>query len=73
MLIDTHCHLTYEIDPEHKSIITELKKEVKNADKIWLATDEDREGESISWHLCEVLNLPKIPPESLSMKLQNRH
>ncbi|MDO4753075.1 MAG: type I DNA topoisomerase [Candidatus Saccharibacteria bacterium] len=51
--------VTYEIDPEHKSIITELKKEAKKADKIWLATDEDREGESISWHLCEVLNLPK--------------
>ncbi len=51
--------VTYEIDPGHKSIITELKKEAKNADKIWLATDEDREGESISWHLCEVLKLPK--------------
>ena len=51
--------VTYEIDPGHKSIITELKKEVKNADKVWLATDEDREGESISWHLCEVLKLPK--------------
>ena len=51
--------VTYEIDPDHKKIITELKKEVKNAEKIWLATDEDREGESISWHLCEVLNLPK--------------
>ena len=51
--------VTYEIDPEHKSIITELKREAKKADKIWLATDEDREGESISWHLCEVLDLPK--------------
>ena len=51
--------VTYEIDPEHKSIIAELKKEAKAAKKIWLATDEDREGESISWHLCEVLNLPK--------------
>ena len=51
--------VTYEIDPGHKSIIAELKKEAKNADKIWLATDEDREGESISWHLCEVLKLPK--------------
>ncbi len=51
--------VTYEIDPDHKSIITELKKEAKAADKIWLATDEDREGESISWHLCEVLELPK--------------
>ena len=51
--------VTYEIDPGHKAIITELKKEAKSADKIWLATDEDREGESISWHLCEVLKLPK--------------
>jgi len=51
--------VTYEIDPEHKSIISELKKEAAKADKIWLATDEDREGESISWHLCEVLKLPK--------------
>ncbi len=51
--------VTYEVDPGHKSIITELKKEAKIADKIWLATDEDREGESISWHLCEVLKLPK--------------
>lgn len=51
--------VTYEIDPGHKSIIAELKKEAKTAEKIWLATDEDREGESISWHLCEVLKLPK--------------
>ncbi len=51
--------VTYEIDPDHKKIITELKREASNADRIWLATDEDREGESISWHLCEVLKLPK--------------
>ncbi|MBQ9018188.1 hypothetical protein IJ117_00275 [Candidatus Saccharibacteria bacterium] len=51
--------VTYEIDPGHKSIIAELKKELKSADKVWLATDEDREGESISWHLTEVLNLPR--------------
>ena len=51
--------VTYEVDPGHKSIIAELKKEAKKAEKIWLATDEDREGESISWHLCEVLGLPK--------------
>ena len=50
--------VTYEIDEGHKSIISELKKAAKAADKIWLATDEDREGESISWHLCEVLGLP---------------
>ena len=51
--------VTYEIDPGHKSIIAELKKEAKAAERVWLATDEDREGESISWHLCEVLKLPK--------------
>ena len=51
--------VTYEIDPDHKKIITDLKKAAKAADKVWLATDEDREGESISWHLSEVLGLPK--------------
>ena len=52
-------NVTYEIDPGHKSIIADLKKAAKEADVIWLATDEDREGEAISWHLCEVLKLPK--------------
>jgi len=51
--------VTYEIDPGHKSIIADLKKAAKDADKIWLATDEDREGEAISWHLCQVLKLPE--------------
>lgn len=51
--------VTYEVDPDHKKIVSELKKAAKEADKIWLATDEDREGESISWHLLEVLKLPK--------------
>lgn len=47
----------YEVDPEKKKVITELKKAVKAADTVWLATDEDREGEAIAWHLCEVLKL----------------
>ena len=47
----------YEVDPEKKKVITELKKAVKAADDVWLATDEDREGEAIAWHLCEVLKL----------------
>ena len=51
--------VTYEIDEGHTKIIAELKKAAKEAEKVWLATDEDREGESISWHLCEVLKLPK--------------
>lgn len=48
---------TYEIDPEKKKVVSELKKAVKESKEVWLATDEDREGESIAWHLCEVLNL----------------
>ena len=47
----------YEVDPEKKKIITELKKAAKESEQIWLATDEDREGEAIAWHLCEVLKL----------------
>lgn len=47
----------YEIDPEKKKTIAELRKAAKTADEIWLATDEDREGEAIAWHLCEVLKL----------------
>lgn len=47
----------YEIDPEKKKVVAELRKAVKEAKTIWLATDEDREGEAIAWHLCEVLKL----------------
>jgi DNA topoisomerase I len=48
---------TYEIDPDKKKTIAELKKAVKATEQVWLATDEDREGEAIAWHLCEVLGL----------------
>ena len=51
--------VTYEIDPGHTKIIADLKKAAAAADTVWLATDEDREGEAISWHLMEVLKLPK--------------
>ncbi|HSW90667.1 MAG TPA: toprim domain-containing protein, partial [Candidatus Saccharimonadales bacterium] len=53
---------TYEVDSEKKKIITELKKQVKAVGKenVWLATDEDREGEAIAWHLCEVLGLDPL-------------
>ena len=47
----------YEIPDEKKKVVSELKKNAKAAKKIWLASDEDREGETISWHLCEVLGL----------------
>ena len=47
----------YEVDADKKKTISELKKAVKAASEVWLATDEDREGEAIAWHLCEVLGL----------------
>lgn len=47
----------YEISPEKKKRVTELKKLAKEAEKIWIATDEDREGEAIGWHLCMALGL----------------
>ncbi len=47
----------YEISPEKKKTVSELKKLVKDSETVWLATDEDREGEAIAWHLCEALNL----------------
>lgn len=48
---------TYEVQPDKERVIAELKKLTKGADMIWLASDEDREGEAISWHLYETLNL----------------
>lgn len=72
--------VTYEIDPEHEKIIAELKKASKAAEKVWLATDEDREGESISWHLQQVLKLPadtaritfhEITKSALEQAIQN--
>lgn len=47
----------YEIPEDKEKLVTELKKAVKAADTVWLASDEDREGEAIAWHLCEVLGL----------------
>jgi len=49
----------YEVSPEKTSIVKDLKKFVKSSEIIWLATDEDREGEAISWHLYEELKLQK--------------
>ncbi|WP_341837650.1 type I DNA topoisomerase [Chitinophaga pollutisoli] len=47
----------YIIPDDKEKVVKELKKLVKDSDEVWLATDEDREGEAISWHLCEVLGL----------------
>lgn len=48
----------YEIPKDKASIVKELKAAASKAENVWLASDEDREGEAISWHLAEVLNLP---------------
>lgn len=48
---------TYEITPDKKEVIKQLKSLVKDAETVYLASDDDREGEAISWHLKEVLNL----------------
>ena len=47
----------YEIPEEKEKLVKELKSNAKKAETVWLASDEDREGEAISWHLCEVLGL----------------
>ena len=47
----------YEIPEEKAKLVKDLKTNAEKAEKIWLASDEDREGEAISWHLCEVLGL----------------
>jgi len=48
----------YVVSPEKRRVVKDLKTAMGKADEVWLATDEDREGEAISWHLCEVLKLP---------------
>src|SRR5439155_20986300 len=50
----------YVIDADKKQKVAELKKRLQEADELLLATDEDREGEAVAWHLQEVLN-PKVP------------
>ncbi|MBQ8774041.1 MAG: DNA topoisomerase I, partial [Muribaculaceae bacterium] len=47
----------YEIPEEKKTLVSDLKKAAKQAQMVWLASDEDREGEAIAWHLSEVLQL----------------
>jgi DNA topoisomerase-1 len=47
----------YIVPEDKQKVVSELRKLAKSSEEVWLASDEDREGESISWHLCEVLNL----------------
>lgn len=55
--VDNDFKPNYEVSPEKRKVVKELKTAAKKASQVWLATDEDREGEAISWHLCEVLGL----------------
>jgi DNA topoisomerase I len=55
--IEKNFEPVYEISPDKEKVIQELIKLSKNATTVWLATDEDREGEAISWHLFETLGL----------------
>lgn len=55
----------YEVPIDKKKIVSELKASAKLAEKVWLASDEDREGEAIAWHLYEVLGLKKKPTQRI--------
>src|SRR6187200_1105768 len=55
--INNHYKPRYKIPEDKQKVVKELKGVAKKSDEVWLATDEDREGEAISWHLCEVLGL----------------
>ncbi|HSZ86331.1 MAG TPA: type I DNA topoisomerase, partial [Puia sp.] len=55
--IEKNYEPTYIVPDEKQKVVKELKSLAKKSDEVWLATDEDREGEAISWHLCEVLGL----------------
>ena len=62
--VDQNFEPLYIVPPEKEKRVKELQRAVKDADEILLATDEDREGESISWHLLDVLK-PKVPVKRL--------
>src|SRR5690349_21386810 len=57
---DNGFKVDYEVHPNKKQVIKELRDALRGADELYLATDEDREGEAISWHLLEVLK-PRVP------------
>lgn len=59
--VNNHYLPRYKVPEDKERVVKELKQLAKKADEVWLASDEDREGESISWHLAEVLGLdPKV-------------
>ncbi len=58
--VDSDFEPLYVVDPKKKGVVSELRSKLKSADELLLATDEDREGEAIAWHLVQVLS-PKVP------------
>ncbi len=64
--IENNFNPKYELLAEKKSVIQDLLKGVKQSEKVWLATDEDREGEAISWHLLEALKLDEKKTERIT-------
>ena len=60
MAIDDGFEPYYVVDADKKRVVADLKKKLKDVDELLLATDEDREGEAIAWHLVDVLK-PKVP------------
>lgn len=60
--IDNNFEPKYEVSSDKRKIVANLRKSTKTHDKVWLATDEDREGEAIAWHLSQVLNLADDTP-----------
>ena len=62
--VDNEFEPKFEVSPDKKKTVSELKKIAKSADTVWLASDEDREGEAISWHILEALKeLKKLPKD----------
>lgn len=79
--VDNHFAPEYEVSEDKKSIVKELRAEAQKAETVWLASDEDREGEAIAWHLAEVLDLDvsntnrivfhEITPKAINAALEN--
>ena len=63
----------YEVPEEKKKIVSELRSSAKKAQTVWIASDEDREGEAIAWHLCEVLGLDEATTRRIVFHEITRH
>ena len=55
--VENNFEPNYEIPKEKAKVVSELRKAAKDSNHVWIASDEDREGEAIAWHLASVLNL----------------